>query len=105
MTFDDLILVIVHDHSGGIKMTELVSEIVARCCELSKSGTPIAEINPMHAFLDALDHKLKEMQESGELCLLNYACPLGDDLVREKTFVYLRLDVGPLATHSSGRTA
>jgi len=94
MTLRELILKIIHDNSGGIKMTGLITEVSVRAIELSKSGAPIEEIddllvvaNNTSPFLDFLDDKLKEMQQDGEIGLLTYDWKMGN-VVREKVFVY-----------------
>ena len=103
MTFDELILIILHDNSGGVKMTTLITEVVVRAQELSKSGKSIEEFKELllmkdgrSPFIDALDQKLEEMEAAGKLGLLHYGWPMGDEvvlnvggLVREKTFIYL----------------
>ena len=98
MTFEELILAILQDNSGGVKMTTLITEIIGRAQELFRSGTPIKEFDGLlvikdgrSPFIDALDQKLEEMEAANKLGLLLYGLPMGGDLVREKTFIYLPL--------------
>ncbi|KKK95709.1 hypothetical protein LCGC14_2670090 [marine sediment metagenome] len=88
LTFELLILDILYDNSGGMKMTALIVDIIARVKELSEAGTPIAEFA---GFVDALNRKLEEMEVAGKLCLLHYGHPMGGGSVREKIFVYFPL--------------
>lgn len=101
MTLADLILVILDQNSGGVKETKLITEIVARSCEFAP-GVLVKEFEELQSdqpdgdhwtrrFLDMLDRKLKEMETSGKIGLLNYAWPMGD-VERRKTFVYLPSD-------------
>lgn len=91
MNFEELILSIIHDHSGGIKFLELLTEVVCRGMkgaveEISNLLLVDSESSPV---ADALDGKLEEMRRSGQIGLLDYAYPLGGGQVRGKTFVYL----------------
>ncbi len=111
MTFEDLILYVLRENSGGIKMTKLVTDIVGHRYE--HPGT-VSELDGILAiertetgssFVDALDRKLEEMEASGKLCLLNYAMSDGQPhpalsgapdssryFEREKTFVHFPLE-------------
>ncbi|MHA2279579.1 MAG: hypothetical protein ACXAC5_01625 [Promethearchaeota archaeon] len=94
MTFEDLILNILDANSGGVKMTKLVTEVVCYCREQTcpeLEGLLLMSESERSPFLDALDRKLEEMEAAGKLGLLHYAWPMTDDLVRQKTFVYLPL--------------
>ena len=83
MISEDLILKILRDNSGGVKMTKLVVEVI---------DPPADFVGDFpSSFLCSLTDKLEEMQKSGKLGLLNYAYPMGGGCVREKTFVYLPL--------------
>lgn len=96
MTFDELILAILHENSGGVKMCHLVTELIVRVHKLSKQDKLVGDLkklaNGVVRFMTvAIDDKLEEMQVDGKIGLLNYSWPLDREIVRQKTFVYLPL--------------
>lgn len=109
MIFEDLILSIIQENSGGVKMTQLISDIFVRMSKLPEAEKPqrLADLliastfNPSgilsedrtSALIDALNHKLEDMEANGKIGLLNYGWNMGGT-VREKTFVYCPLEGG-----------
>ena len=97
MNFQDLILTILDSHSGGVKITELIVDVIVGLKKLHEDGTPLKEGELLvikddnSPFLDALNKRLKRMESEGKLGLLEYGWPMGGEVVREKTFVYLPL--------------
>lgn len=102
MRLEELILIILNENSGGIKMIQLITEIIARTCEYPKTDVlqlfnedlQFDEADATHwtrRFLDALNRKLEEMRASGKIGLLKYAWTMGEtaEIAREKIFVYL----------------
>ncbi len=97
MTFEDMILNIVQENSGGVKMTKLIADVFVLLERLSKAEAPKEFDNlPIlgkesgeftSPFLDVLDCKLEEMEAAGKIGLLRYGWDMGGG-VRAKTFIY-----------------
>lgn len=95
MTFEELILSIIDNNSGGVKMTTLVVEVVSYLGREFQAGELAEELKSLlvspRLLIDALNHKLKQMEANGKIGFLCYGWPMGD-IVREKVFVYLPLE-------------
>lgn len=75
-----LVTSIVDDHSGGIKMTELVVELVLALKEVGVNAESIKTT--------LIDIPIGGMTHLG---ILDYGMRMGVDLYREKQFVYRKL--------------
>lgn len=95
MKFEDLILGILHDNSGGLKMTKLVTEVVTHCHESDDVVVELADLLDSNEdtipFVDLLSLKLAEMEQASTIRMLQYAWPMGSETTRVKSFVYLPL--------------
>jgi hypothetical protein len=71
MTLEEQIVQIVHKHSGGIKLVELV-------CELSAENKAPPQLEEIEAAIES----------SNKIAVLRYSYHMSEDLSREKMFVY-----------------
>lgn len=100
-TLRDLILAVLQDNSGGVKMTKLITEVVTLAAgkpsEISDLRIIDGDTSP---FLNALNTKLAEMETADEIGLLVYGWDMDrgelDGMVREKTFIYTPLEKATL---------
>lgn len=99
MTSEQLILDILHNSSGGAKITHLIVEVVCylqqhqECPVEGLSGLRITD-DGSWPFNDALYAKLEEMEAAGKIGLLKYGWDQGG-LMLEKIFIYTPIEQSP----------
>lgn len=86
MTFNEAIVQIVKQNSGGVKLTTLVTEMLV-VLHREKQIDDV-QFDVSDTFLELLTDRLAELESVGKIGILKYSFPMGGDTVREKQFIY-----------------